>query len=130
MPEIPIDELAKEHVYFVEAKGLDKIKIGRTADLLGRLDTLRTACPVPLEVVLAVPGGRLIEGAFQRAFTEYHCRGEWYFAGPRLRECIKDYRRRPDAYRSREHIEENWFRPLPGETLAASGVSCEKGNQT
>lgn len=48
-------------VYFVEAVGAERVKIGTAADAPSRIADLRTACPLPLRLLGTVEGGRDFE---------------------------------------------------------------------
>ncbi|MBA3690837.1 MAG: GIY-YIG nuclease family protein [Actinobacteria bacterium] len=84
------DGLPSGHVVnFVEGAGL--IKIGIAFDLADRIRKMQAQCPVPLTVVLAVPGRGFMERELHREFAEYRRQGEW-FAMP------EDWRERVDAW--------------------------------
>lgn len=75
-------------VYFVEAAGLGKIKIGYASHAATRLLNLQTACPVLLTVLAIIPGTPDDELEIQKQFRHLRCHGEWYFATDELRAYI------------------------------------------
>ncbi len=91
-------------VYFVEGAGLIKIGTAKVVDQ--RLSTMRSGSPIPLTLLLAIPGGREIEKFlhFQYAHLQHHL--EWFTAGADLLA----------------HIERLRWRSARGEILV-----CKKG---
>lgn len=78
-----------EHVYFAEAVGLDRIKIGWAGgDPRVRIAKLGNACPVELRLILAVPGPLALERWFHVACNEAWVRNEWFAATPEMRTLI------------------------------------------
>lgn len=75
-------------VYFAEAVGLDRIKIGHTTDLTNRLANLRTACPVPLHLLFAFEAPLAAERDLHAMFARYRIANEWFHASVCLREAI------------------------------------------
>ncbi len=66
-------------VYFVEAVGSGRVKIGWTGqDLARRLDQLRTGCPFPVKLLAAVPGRQRDEQATHVALGADRVHGEWF----------------------------------------------------
>jgi len=82
------------YVYFVEAVGAKRIKIGWTTDPRNRLDTLATASPFPLEQIKVTYGDRDTERWWHQKFEDLRVHREWFRATPRLRDAIADL---PDA---------------------------------
>jgi hypothetical protein len=78
----------EEVVYFIRAG--DAIKIGRTANLAGRLRSLATASAVPLELLASMPGGRDLEAWLHRQWRHLHLRGEWFRADEALLCYIRE----------------------------------------
>lgn len=77
----PVDDSAGL-VYVITARGLGRIKIGRTSrlDPLRRLRELRTGAPLKLELVLLLPGGSSLEQALLSATEQFAVPGasrEW-----------------------------------------------------
>jgi len=75
-------------VYFVEATGLDLVKIGFARNVAARLADLQCASPVTLRLLGTVPGGIEVERFFHKDLAEYRVRGEWFALNDRLREYI------------------------------------------
>jgi hypothetical protein len=78
----PGGDTAGEVVYFVRAGAA--VKIGRTANLAGRLRALATGSAVPLDLLAAVPGGREVEVREHRGWRHLRLRGEWFRADEAL----------------------------------------------
>lgn len=75
-----------EAVVYAVAAGW-RVKIGFTANLEQRLKEIQAMCPVPLELLATVPGGRAREAALHREFAGDRVHGEWF-------ELTKDDRAR------------------------------------
>lgn len=56
----------------------DWIKIGWTTNLETRLSALRTSSPVPLNVLLAIDGGRREEAFLHDKLQDHRAEGEWF----------------------------------------------------
>jgi hypothetical protein len=67
-------------VYFIEAVGTGRIKIGWTAreDVQDRLTELSMQAPVPLRVVVAVRGPRRAEQWLHGRWGRLRVHGEWF----------------------------------------------------
>lgn len=70
-------------VYFVEAEGLEKLKIGVTDVLYHRLATLKNGCPVPLKVLAIVRLASYVKAKELEAWAKdvckpYRVHGEWF----------------------------------------------------
>jgi hypothetical protein len=70
--------LAESVVYFIEAKGVDRVKIGWTKNLSLRMKEYITGCPVDLEALFTLPGGAAEEHALHMRFRKHRVRGEWF----------------------------------------------------
>lgn len=81
-------------VYFVEAEGVDRIKIGSTADLKKRLADLRNISPITLHLLAVVEGGVAVERTLHDRFASSRLHGEWFAASPELRALIQDIQER------------------------------------
>lgn len=75
-------------VYFIEAVGLDLIKIGFANNIASRLASLQTASPVTLRLLGTVPGGRALERFYHDCFSDQRARGEWFRRCPELDKYI------------------------------------------
>jgi hypothetical protein len=80
-------------VYFIEAKGADRIKIGFATDPRTRGGIIgagkHTFCPFPIEVIRIISGDRKVERAWHRRFDHLRAHGEWFDADDELREAIE-----------------------------------------
>ena len=65
-------------VYFVSCAGTDLIKIGTTIAIDGRLRSMTGWIPFDLDLIAAVPGGRIGEAYLHWLFRAYRVRGEWF----------------------------------------------------
>ena len=84
--------------YFIEAVGLNRIKIGGLRGNAGdrswrygailRCKELETGCPVPLRVIAVT--ARYYEDDLHRRFARFRVKGEWFDGAPEL-WCFIDY---------------------------------------
>jgi hypothetical protein len=80
---------AAGRVYFVEAEGSERIKIGWTStDPFDRLNSLSTGSPFPLRMLVHLSGTQKTEGWLHAACVEARAHNEWFHATPELRELI------------------------------------------
>lgn len=82
-------------VYFIEAVGLGRVKIGFTTNIFRRFWQLQTCCPAPLEVLGIIDGGRDIEARYHRSYGNARIIGEWYRLFPRMRRFTYNLRGMP-----------------------------------
>lgn len=81
-------------IYFLEAVGADRIKIGHSLDVAKRRLELRTGCPFDLLLLATVDGGVTDETKMHKRFASARVmradggRSEWFRATPDLREFI------------------------------------------
>lgn len=80
------------HLYFVEAVGVGRIKIGSTTNLNDRMKSIGWGSPVETELLFSTMGTWRDEGALHHHFREAHVRGEWFHAGP-VRALIAEFER-------------------------------------
>lgn len=73
-------------IYFIQDDTVFNIKIGFTDgdDASGRLNALRTGCPVGLTLLNTMPGDRAVEAALHQRFAAYRVQGEWFKPCPEL----------------------------------------------
>lgn len=84
-------DLNVEVVYFIQA-GLPgrPIKIGYAQELCRRIVSLQLGCPEPLEVLLAVAGGRSLERDLHERFAHLRIHQEWFRVDFELIQHIHD----------------------------------------
>lgn len=76
-------------IYFIEAVGLDMIKIGYTARWVSqRLRELQTTSPHELRLLHAFDGGPGDERAAHVRFAKHHHRGEWFKLSDEIRAFL------------------------------------------
>lgn len=109
-------------IYFLEAKGYSKIKIGYTHDPERRMKAIAANSPVFLTLIKVVEGDRDTERQWHAAWIKHHIYGEWFRACPEMRDEIARARPASTIYRLgiiepgnpvgitrlREDIEESW----------------------
>lgn len=69
-------------VYFVEAVGLDLIKIGYASNVPLRIRSIETSCPVPVRLLGTFPGGPEMERHFHKEFATHRSHREWFRRSP------------------------------------------------
>ena len=76
-------------VYFIRPVGqLGPIKIGCSYSPKDRLRAYSEWSPIPLELILTVPGSMKLERNLHECFADHHSHREWFFASPRLLAAI------------------------------------------
>src|SRR5262245_55349967 len=89
LPMADIDWLLQPgYVYFIEAAGSRRIKIGWSATPWKRIAELSTACPFPLELLKVTYGARQTERWWHHKYDDLRVHLEWFKAAPRLRKAI------------------------------------------
>lgn len=77
------------YVYFVRPIGLPgPVKIGWSQSPVGRLETLMSWSPFPLEIIGHVPGTMKDEGYLHRCFWQQRSHGEWFHHSSELQVAI------------------------------------------
>lgn len=69
-------------VYFIEAVGLNLIKIGYAMDLRLRFTGMMTASPAALTLHGVIPGGPKVEMEIHDRLAEHRAHGEWFHKTP------------------------------------------------
>jgi len=77
-------------IYFIEAIGLDYVKVGFTTDLEKRMADLRTALPVRLMLLGSITGPATLEGELHTALAAHRHTGEWFAKAPAI-EAMRSY---------------------------------------
>lgn len=73
-------------VYFARDPATGLIKIGKCANLHGRLITLRSKRP-GLELIASAPGSRAEEDALHHLLFEHHRGAEWFWPHAQVEAC-------------------------------------------
>lgn len=76
------------YAYFVVARRLSRVKIGKANDPEQRLRDLQVGSPDELSLVATMPGGLKAEGALHLRFREDRLHGEWFDLTPRIADEI------------------------------------------
>ncbi len=75
-------------IYFIQQGDNGAIKIGYSTNPEKRLQTLRTASPLPLRILKIIVGGKTKEKDLHRQFAHLQMDGEWFQSTPELLEYI------------------------------------------
>jgi len=75
-------------VYFIEAVGLDLIKIGYTVDPVKRFMGMLTMSPVPLSLLGSIWGGPQREAEIHGQLAEHRTHGEWFQKVPEVMAVV------------------------------------------
>jgi hypothetical protein len=78
-------------VYFAQIRGNGPIKIGMSDDPIGRIQNLQQSCPFKINLLLAIPGGMLLERELHKEFEHCRIRGEWFRPVQELSARIKNF---------------------------------------
>jgi hypothetical protein len=76
-------------VYFIEAVGTPFLKIGYSERPYERLRSLRTGCPVEVQMLAVAGALRSQEQKFHRLFAPTRIRGEWFIRSPEIDHAIE-----------------------------------------
>ncbi|MGH7140454.1 MAG: GIY-YIG nuclease family protein [Pirellulales bacterium] len=76
-------------VYFIEAVGADRVKIGVSSDVGKRFKQLAASFPGPLRLLGTAAGGRAREASLHRRLADFHIGGEWFHLTPGVRAVVK-----------------------------------------
>jgi hypothetical protein len=87
------DRRRQNYVYFIRAAS-GAIKIGRSLNPKGRMTTLRTASPVPLELVAAFRTHPRTETFLHARFAKSRLHGEWFESTQELERLIDRIQKR------------------------------------
>lgn len=80
--------VASTWTYFIVAPDVGMVKIGKAKNLKKRLATLRTGCPVPIEVRAAVRFTEGLEGWLHDALKDKRRDGEWFVYDEEMAEVV------------------------------------------
>lgn len=81
----------QSYIYFIEAIGLNRIKIGVSEDPKKRLKHLATGSPVSLILKGVIAGGHSSERELHRKFDHLRLDGEWFHATKELLKFIDEH---------------------------------------
>jgi hypothetical protein len=87
-------EIGKKYVYFIEAVGLGRVKIGYSSDPTRRLRELNTASPTELIIFRSMPGNEQMEKDIHARFSHHRIKHEWF----NFDDEIKDYAKKNCLY--------------------------------
>lgn len=76
-------------IYFIHAEMVGLVKIGTAVNLRARYSEIRTASPIPLNLIAIAPGGRDQEQYAHKMFEELRSHGEWFHLSPELLRFIR-----------------------------------------
>ncbi|MFD0929638.1 GIY-YIG nuclease family protein [Methylophilus glucosoxydans] len=79
----------KAYVYFIEAVGLTRVKIGYSASPESRLKQLTTGSPVTLRIHAKMPGNQAMEREIHSRFSHLKVENEWFHFTNEIAEYIK-----------------------------------------
>lgn len=85
-----VDEQDLGFVYFIQAAGSKRIKIGYSRNPSLRFADLQCACPDDLVMLAAVRSARDEETATHAKFRKFRVRGEWFEPAPELLAYIAE----------------------------------------
>jgi hypothetical protein len=90
VPVVPALQQENDMVYFIEAEGVNLVKIGCTdRDVESRLRELQTASPHPLVLAGSTEGSHELEKHFHDAFAHLRTVGEWFRIDDELRFVMR-----------------------------------------
>lgn len=75
-------------VYFIEAVGLDLVKIGYAIDLQKRFTGMMTTSPAPLTLLGVLDGGPKLECALHEQLAAHRAHGEWFRKTPEVMAVV------------------------------------------
>jgi hypothetical protein len=77
------------YVYFIEAVGLSRIKIGYSDDPEKRLRQLATGSPISLRIFARMPGNQVMEREIHARFAHLKVDNEWFHFTDDIRTYIE-----------------------------------------
>ena len=89
--EVPADATTRqsdEVVYFIEAVGCGRVKIGRAADAYQYVAKIQEACPFPLALLGVVKNEHYSEEQIRGRFSRFWIMGGWFLLDDSLRQYI------------------------------------------
>jgi hypothetical protein len=129
-----------ENTYALEAVGLDRVKIGRTRNVVARALELQVGCPAPLRLIGFSPND--IERSLHARLRSYRIQGEWFALNDDSRAVITHHMRTrhivqeiempkaPASLSSRDPSTRSIAVRLPSDLSAAIDAYCAEHNTT
>jgi hypothetical protein len=77
-------------VYFIEAVGCGRVKIGKADSLKRRQMGLGCSSPFPLNVLLTIPGAEEVEAELHKRFAHLRVHREWFLLQGELLDYIEE----------------------------------------
>lgn len=88
-PHVERKPVETHFTYFIQADIGGPIKIGKTNDIRGRIETFQVGCPFRLVVLATAPNsGETSERSLHKRFASQRVHGEWFEPHPALEELI------------------------------------------
>jgi hypothetical protein len=75
-------------IYFIEAVGMDRVKIGYTLDPAKRFVGMLTSSPAPLSLLGCIAGGPQREAELHALLAEHRLHGEWFAMVPEVMAIV------------------------------------------
>jgi hypothetical protein len=78
------------YVYFIEAVGLSRVKIGYSEDPESRLKQLLTGSPVTLKIFAKMPGNQPMEKEIHARFLHLKVENEWFHFTDEIKTYVEN----------------------------------------
>lgn len=82
-------EKGNGYVYFIEAVGLSRVKIGFSEDPESRLRQLLTGSPVTLRIFAKMPGSQIMEKEIHSRFRHLKVENEWFHFTDEIKSYVE-----------------------------------------
>lgn len=82
-------EKGSGYVYFIEAVGLSRVKIGFSEDPESRLRQLLTGSPVTLKIFAKMPGSQIMEKEIHGRFQHLKVENEWFHFTDEIKSYVE-----------------------------------------
>jgi hypothetical protein len=116
------------YVYFIEAVGADRVKIGYSANTLPvRLNSIRTMSPIETRLLGYQKGSRQLESALHARFASARRIGEWFTITPEIQQYIEDYTTTDLSTLPPPHLKSVHFRLSPADIEMIKEVGATIG---
>lgn len=113
-----------EYVYLIGSETSPLVKIGRTTDIVARLNAIQMMSPVKLAVLWYTKGGTWIETALHRHFKARRSHGEWFDfpAGDAVDQVLRTIVVVKKAYKAEQVFLANGHRVRPAHPTSRLGM--------